>query len=268
MIYDFGKLSILLPAYNEETRIFENCLTVSAIISKITLEYEIIVINDGSADNTYREIERACNTDSHIIAVDSQPNQGKGHALCMGTKAATGEYIAFCDADLELNPALLEDFIIRLQKEKADVVIGSKMHPQSKVNYPLVRRIYSWGYYLFLWILFHLSVKDTQTGLKLFRADALKPVMEVILVKRFAFDIEVLALLNSRGFKIISAPVELVFQRDAFGRIGIKDIMNMFIDTLAIFYRLKILKYYDKPRKSTGEHDCEPSNELVSGEIK
>ena len=95
-------------------------------------------------------------------------------------------------------------------------------------------------------ILFRLNVRDTQTGLKLFKAEVIKPVMRQILVKRFAFDIEVLAIINARGYKITSAPIEVVFHRASFGRIGYQDIRNMFVDTLAIFYRLHILHYYDK----------------------
>ena len=106
--------------------------------------------------------------------------------------------------------------------------------------------MYSWGYYILLLILFRLNVRDTQTGLKLFKTEVIKPVMRQILVKRFAFDIEVLAIINVRGYKIISAPIEVVFHRVSFGRIGFSDIRNMFIDTLAIFYRLHILHYYDK----------------------
>ena len=120
------------------------------------------------------------------------------------------------------------------------------MHPESKVDYPAIRRVYSWGYYILLLILFRLNVRDTQTGLKLFKAEVLKPVMRQILVKRFAFDIEVLAIINARGYKITSAPIEVVFHRASFGRIGYQDIRNMFVDTLAIFYRLHILHYYDK----------------------
>ena len=76
-------------------------------------------------------------------------------------------------------------------------------------------------------------------------ANALEAARQ-ILVKRFAFDIEVLAIINARGYKITSAPIEVVFHRASFGRIGYQDIRNMFVDTLAIFYRLHILHYYDK----------------------
>ena len=241
-----GKLSVLMPAYNEEAIIYENALEAARQICPLADDYELLVIDDGSSDRTKAEIERAAAENPKIRCISYQPNQGKGVALREGTAHAEGDYIAFCDADLDLAPEQLADFIDRMQRENADVVIGSKMHPESKVDYPAIRRVYSWGYYILLLLLFRLNVRDTQTGLKLFKAEVIKPVMRQILVKRFAFDIEVLAIINARGYKIISAPIEVVFHRVSFGRIGFRDIRNMFIDTLAIFYRLHILHYYDK----------------------
>ena len=241
-----GKLSVLMPAYNEEAIIYANALEAARQISPLADDYELLVIDDGSSDRTKEEIERAAAENPKIRCISYRPNQGKGGALREGTAHAVGDYIAFCDADLDLAPEQLADFIDRMQKENADVVIGSKMHPESKVDSPPIRRVYSWGYYILLLILFRLNVRDTQTGLKLFKAEVIKPVMRQILVKRFAFDIEVLAIINARGYKIISAPIEVVFHRVSFGRIGFSDIRNMFIDTLAIFYRLHILHYYDK----------------------
>ena len=247
MFDNFGKLSVILPAYNEAENIYLNALTTSHSIGVFLPQYEIIIVNDGSIDQTLNEANRAAKEDRHIIVIDSQPNKGKGHVLCTGTEAANGEYVAFCDSDLDLHPKQLEKFIRILKETNADVVIGSKLHPESKVEYPWHRKIISWGYYFTLLIVFHLKVKDTQTGLKLFRADAIKPVMNKILVKRFAYDIEVLAVLNRRGFKIESAPIELVYQRGRYGsRIRLSDIFNVAKDTMAIFYRLYILKYYDK----------------------
>ncbi len=247
MFDNFGKLSVILPAYNEEENIYLNALTTSNSIGLFLPRYEIIVVNDGSIDQTLNEANRAAKEDGHITVIDSQPNKGKGHVLCAGTEAANGEYVAFCDSDLDLHPKQLEKFIQIMIDKDADIVIGSKMHPESDVEYPWHRKVISWGYYFVLRILFRLKVKDTQTGLKLFKADAIKPVMEKILVKRFAYDIEVLAILNRRGYKIESAPIQLVYQRGRFGsRIHLKDIFNVAKDTMAIFYRLYILRYYDE----------------------
>mgnify|MGYP002577103360 CR=1 FL=1 len=156
-----GKLSVLMPAYNEETIIYANALEAARQISPLADDYELLVIDDGSSDRTKAEIERAAAENPKIRCISYQPNQGKGGALREGTAHATGDYIAFCDADLDLAPEQLADFIDRMQRENADVVIGSKMHPESKVDYPAIRRVYSWGYYILLLILFRLNVRDT-----------------------------------------------------------------------------------------------------------
>lgn len=240
-----GKLSLLMPAYNEGAGICQNALLAAQQIKDLADDYELLVINDGSSDNTREQAELAAKQNPHIRCISYPDNMGKGYALKTGTAAATGEYIAFCDADMELAPSQLAGFVAIMQEKGADAVIASKMHPQSQVNYPVIRKVYSWGYYMLLLVLFRLNTRDTQTGLKLFRASVLKPAMEKILVKRFAFDIEVLAIINSRGYTIESAPIRVHFQRGNFGRIGFADIRNMFVDTLAVFYRLKILHYYD-----------------------
>ena len=158
--------------------------------------------------------------------------------------------MAFCDADLELDPAQLEDFMTRLNDEQAAAVIGCKMHPESNVDYPFHRRVFSIGYYVFLKLLFHLDTLDTQTGLKLFHASPIKQVMRAVLVKRYAFDVEVLSLLQEIGGKIVSAPVKLDFRR-ASSRIHLKDVWDMFLDTLRVFYRLRILHYYQRHNENS-----------------
>ena len=240
------KLSVVMPAYNEGNWIRFNLAEASNTLATFAPDYEIIVVDDGSVDDTLQQARLAAEEDKHIVIVASPANQGKGCALCLGTEAATGGMIAFCDADLDIHPRQLESFVRIMQSETCSAVIGSKMHPDSQVEYPWHRFIFSWGYYLMLLGLFRLNVRDTQTGLKLFQANVIKPVMRQILVKRFAFDIEVLAILNSRGYRIVSAPVTIHFRRGTLNsRIKIRDIMNTLRDTLAIFYRLKILHYYD-----------------------
>lgn len=132
-----------------------------------------------------------------------------------------------------------------LLKGQADVVIGSKMHKDSELEYPKIRRIMSLGYYWMLRVLFRLKVKDTQTGLKIFRADALKAVIPLIKTKGYAYDIEILVALNTRGYRIMEMPVRLVFHRgNGMGRIRVEDIIKVFGDTLLIFYRANVKRYY------------------------
>lgn len=242
-----GQLSVVMPAYNEGKNIYHNIERVRAAISKFADNYEIIVVNDGSSDNTKDEILRAEKEMPDIRLVSYSKNRGKGGAIKKGVEASHGEYIAFLDADLDLPPEQLEKYLKQLQGGKADVVIGSKMHKDSEIDYPFVRRVISFCYYSMLKILFRLNVKDTQTGIKMFRAKALKSVIGLVKTKGFAYDIEILVALNCRKYRIMEMPVKLVFGREnGMGRIKFTDIFQVFADTWKIFWRANVRKDYLK----------------------
>ena len=241
-----GRLSIVMPAYNEEKLIYNSIMQTLEIVSAFVADLEIVVVNDGSLDDTKLEIERAMREDSRVKLVSSRKNHGKGSAIISGVSQAEGDYIAFVDADLELNPAQLEGYLKKMIDEKKDVVIGCKLHKDSKLNYPLKRKIMSVGYYIMLVVLFHLNVKDTQTGLKVFRAEAIKPVAHLIRTSGFAYDIEILVAVHRRGFTIAEMPVEVVYVRESGSkRIGFKQVWKAFVDTWAIFGRCYFKHYYD-----------------------
>ncbi len=240
-----GKLSVVIPAYNEAERLPRTLRETSRALSAFMEDYEILTVDDGSTDGTWAAALAAAAENSRIRPVHLKRNSGKGRALCVGTALSRGEYIAFCDADLELHPRQLECFMALLREERADAVIGCKLHPDSHVDYPRHRRFYSVGYYWMLRLLFRLDTWDTQTGLKLFRAEVLRPVMRCILVKRYAFDIEVLSLIQAHGGKIVSAPITMGEHRFD-SHIRLKDVWDMFWDTLRVFYRLRILRYYQR----------------------
>jgi len=147
------------------------------------------------------------------------------------------------DADLDLHPRQLKYFLNEMKKTNADAVIGSKKAKDSKVNYSLKRRILSDGYYYFVKILFGLPVKDTQTGFKLFKSKPLKECIKKVKVNKYAFDLELLIVFHKKGYKIVEYPVEVTQSRLA-GRIGQKDVLSIFKDTIAIFYRLYFRRFY------------------------
>lgn len=237
------KLSIVIPAYNEGERIYENLLEMSKLLSSFVTDYEMIVVNDGSKDNTEVEIRRASETVKNIVPAGYQMNRGKGGAIKEGVKCATGDYIAFLDADMDLSPMHLKDFLAKMEETSATAVIGSKMHKDSKVNYPLPRKIMSLGYFLLLKMLFRLNIKDTQTGVKLFEADALKKVMRQVSIDGFAYDIEILALICASGGTIVEMPIELIFQRtNGWGRIRLSDVMEVAQDTMKIYHNVHRIK--------------------------
>lgn len=242
----YQKLSVVMPAYNEGSNIYNNLKTASACLQGFCTDYELVAVNDGSKDQTGDEIARAASEDDHIKAVSYEKNQGKGHAIQKGVHAATGDIIAFLDADLDISPSHLKQYLEELEKQSADIVIGSKMHKDSRLEYPASRRFVSFCYYIILKTLFHLNVKDTQTGIKLFRAEVIKNIIGMVRTSGYAYDIEILAVAARFGYRIIEQPVTLKFTRkEAFGRIKLKDILRMAKDTLSIFYWLKIKKLYD-----------------------
>ncbi|PZR59037.1 MAG: UDP-glucose:dolichyl-phosphate glucosyltransferase [Candidatus Meridianibacter frigidus] len=240
------KISVVMPAYNEAEHIVSNLLeTVDTLVSA-EYDFEVIVVDDGSHDHTYLEAAKLLvSHPARVRVLRCDQNHGKGNALICGAQVATGDYIAFLDSDMDLHPIQLPVLLETMTLAKADVVIGSKWHPLSQVNYPRERRLYSAVYYLMIRALFGLPVRDTQTGLKVFRAEVLRRVLPRILVKRFAFDIELLANIHRLGYKIVDAPVTLEFRRK-FGRVRWGDIRNIVLDTLAIFYRMRILHHYDR----------------------
>ncbi len=239
------KISILLPMYNKKN-MKENIQEIMKVMNKIKdydYDYEIIAIDDGSTKfSSYSEAKKVKSKKVKVIGYKN--NMGKGHALKYGFNEVTGDYVIFMDADLELPPHQIKNFMEALKKHKVDVVIGSKRLRGAEVHYPPTRRLMSWVFQMIIRILFGLNVRDTQVGMKLFKYKVLKKVFPKILVKRWAFDVEVLVNANKLGYKIKEIPVRLDFKFSS----GIKkrDVINMLLDTAAIFYRLKIIKHYDK----------------------
>ena len=172
-------------------------------------------------------------------------NLGKGRALRKALHYISGDYVVFLDADMDLHPIQVQTLFDIMRLDNADIIIGSKLHPNSIVKYPFQRRFISRVYYWLVKILFNLPCHDTQTGLKLFKAEVLQKVFHRILVKKFAFDLEILVNAHHLGYHITEAPIVLNSQR-RYGRIGPKAVFTTFWDTLAIFYRMHILKYYDR----------------------
>ncbi|WP_054690125.1 hypothetical protein [Desulfosarcina cetonica] len=126
------------------------------------------------------------------------------------------------------------------------MAIGSKRHPESIVAYPWTRRIISTVYYWIIKLLLGLNVRDTQAGFKIYRREVLTAILTRILVKKFAFDLEMLVAAHRLGFTIEEFPIRVVFSRP-FGRITFRDCWRTGIDTMAIFYRSRVLDFYGQP---------------------
>lgn len=241
-----GMISFVIPAFNESKGITKVVNGLKRAMHTIDKRYEILLVDDGSTDSTLQKAKDLEKRHNGIVRVFSyNKNRGKGFALKHGFEHSKGELIFFIDADGDLPPRQISNFLEIMSESGADVVIGSKRHPSSKVeNYPASRKFLSRGYFLLTKALFNLNVRDTQVGLKLFKREVLEQVMPKILVKRYAFDVELLANAVRRGYRVVEAPVKLAFNNDS--RINWREICNMFVDTLAIAYRMHILRYYDR----------------------
>lgn len=246
------KLSVIVPAYKAQRFIKNNLLKIKKVLDETVNQYEIICVVDGrNIDRTLLEAKKAEKLFPKKISIYSyKKNLGKGHAVRYGFARATGDIIAFIDAGIELNPNGLQMLLAHFEWYKADIIVGSKRHQASKVVYPWQRKIMSFIYQILVRILFDINIKDTQVGMKFFRREVLEKVTPRLLVKQFAFDIEILAVANRLGFKrIYEAPVELKMRFSGPSTIITKKFFKivflMVWDTIAVFYRLKIINFYD-----------------------
>jgi glycosyltransferase involved in cell wall biosynthesis len=227
------RLSVLIPAYNEGRVIVQTL--AAARESLAALDFEVIVVDDGSRDETHTLVQRVAEADARVTAIRCDLNRGKGRALREGFAHARGERVAFLDADLDLHPRQLCDLMRVMDQTQAAVVIGSKLHPGSRVEYPLGRRVLSRGYFLVIRLLFGLPVLDTQTGIKLFRREVLADLLPQVTIEGFAYDLQLLVLAHQRGYRIESAPIELTWQRGRLGRLGWHAVWQIWRDTLIVY---------------------------------
>jgi glycosyltransferase involved in cell wall biosynthesis len=235
-------LSLVTPVHNGEAFIDESLRHMLDALDRLGRPFEVIVVCDGCADRS-AEIARGLG-DDRVVVLDYPENLGKGHAIAHGLAAAQGRLVGWLDSDLDINPQLIVDAALRFDEEPIDAVVGSKRHPDSNVHYPLVRRCYSWGYQNLVRLLFRINVRDTQVGAKVFRREMVDTVTPLLLIKHYAFDLEVLAVGAEFGFdRVEEAPVNLTYRFSGTG-INWRAVRHMFQDTLAIAYRIHIRHWY------------------------
>jgi len=238
--------SLVVPAFNEGEHIYDNLKVMSDTLSGFAGDFEILAVNDGSRDNTASEISRASKEIKGVRACGYEINRGKGGAIVEGVCQSLGDTVGFLDADLDLMPDMFESYLKEMKSTGCEVVIGSKMHKDSHIDYPPARKLFSFCYYIMLKVLFGLKCHDTQTGIKLFKGDLIRKVAGLQRIKGYAFDIEILALCARTGASIREMPVTLHYTREAsFSRIRFKDVWKMFTDTWKVWWNLRVLKNYD-----------------------
>ena len=234
------ELSFVIPAYNEEDSIEDALGTLDAVVKNRKLPYEIIVVNDGSKDKTLPKAITYASSNGHVRVVSYTPNVGKGYAVRAGFMQTNGEIVVFADSDMDIDLGAVPRYVDAL--ENGDIVVATKWHPDSRVDMPLTRRILSHGFNMLVRILIGAKLKDTQVGLKVMKRSAFVNIFPRLAVKRYAFDVELLAVASLYGLKIVEMPTQLRI-RNSF---NVKEILHMFVDLLGIAYRLRVLRWYQR----------------------
>lgn len=243
-------LSVIIPIYKQEKTIKQDLLNINETLKQIRYDYEIIAVVDGtSIDKSFSEAKKIKLPNLKVFGYKN--NHGKGYAVRYGMAKTKGDYIAFIDSGMEIDPNGISLVIEHMEWYNADIIVASKRHPASMVSYPLDRKIISFGAHLISKFLLGINVHDTQAGLKIFKRPVLIKVLPRLMVKNYAFDLEILAVANKLGFtKIYEAPIKLNYDFSSLTHAtGLKIIYSCFMEAMSVFYRLRILNYYDDKNK-------------------
>ncbi|MEK6634755.1 MAG: dolichyl-phosphate beta-glucosyltransferase [Planctomycetota bacterium] len=237
-------LSIIIPAYNEEKRLLPTLSNVCAYLSPKNYPYEIIVVDDGSKDNTLQITQNFAESAKNIIILANGQNKGKGYSVRKGMLSAKGEYIFFTDADLS-TPIEEIDKCLPYLINGYDVVIGSRSMPGSNiiVHQPWYREKMGKIFNFIVNMVLLRGIIDTQCGFKGFKREVAKTVFSRCKIDGFSFDVEALYLSRKFNFKIKEIPIQ--WENSALSKVSpIKHSLQMFNDLIGI--KIKAIKGYYK----------------------
>ena len=250
------KLSLVIPAYNEEHRIGKTIVYYHDYLSKHFPEFELIFVVEGT-DDTVNIVNACAEKDSRIKCIYSEKRLGKGGAIIRGFGEATGDLIGFVDADCSTKPEAFGDLIRTLanRNNECDSVIASRKIKGTRVlkKEPFLQRFGSRGFNILVRSLFLLPFKDTQCGAKIFTKDAVSAVLPELGITEFAFDIDLLFRLHAKGFRIKEVPTVWEYKTGAqfnFNKWFVKLIPEMFLSLmrLRLIYSpfRRIVNVYDR----------------------
>lgn len=231
-------ISVVMPAYNEREHIADAIRSIAGQLDGLGYRCEILVVDDGSTDGT-SDVVNGLNL-MNVSSIRFSRNQGKGFALIHGLNYVKGDFVFFIDSDMEIKTENIEHYIRALKTY--DLVIASKMLPQSRYEAPFMRKFLSLFFQALVKILVGVKATDTQSGLKAGKAEPLKRIFSLLSVKRYAFDVELLTVAQLLNYRFVEMPVD-ISMCVLFSPI---EVLRMLIDLLGIAYRLRVRKWYQR----------------------
>lgn len=233
------EISIIIPCYNLENIVKTTVKNILENLEKFSDSFEILIVNDGSTDNTLEVIQDIKNNHECIHVITYSQNKGKGYAVKTGILQSIGSYIVFIDGDLDITSDAIQNYIEELNN--FDLVIGSKSLQSSEIEIRQSRKILSDIFSSIVKFLTGLKIQDTQVGFKVGNGEDLRKIFKIMNIDGFAFDVELLVIATKLNLRIKEMPVKLKIMKS----FRFNSAVQMFYDVLKITYNYKILHKFD-----------------------
>lgn len=233
------KFSLVIPMYNESSIIDDAVKTFSEYMARTFEDWELIFVDDGSADGCGDVVTAAHEKDARVRLCRYTPNRGKGYAVRTGVLAAEGDYILFTDCDNAYGTDAVGNLAKTLESCGADIVVGSRnLSKDGYEGYTFIRKLASKTYIKVISLAAGFKLSDSQCGIKGFRRDIAKKIFSNCEVDRFAFDLEVIMIATKLGAKIGEMPVKIINHRESKVNV-LKDSFKMLRDVRRMKKRIK-----------------------------
>lgn len=244
------ELSVIIPTYNESKNIQKTVTDVVRYLSQKGLPSEIIVVDDGSTDNTVMLVKHLQKQIPHLKLIESRPNQGKGYVVKRGMLEGEGKYLLFMDADQATHITELDKFLPKID-EGYDILIGSRRLKNTNVQIvqPRIRHYMGWFYMTIAKAVLKVPLLDYNCGFKLYRSEAAKKIFEKQLMNDWSFDAELMLLARKFNFRISEIAVNWTHGENSKVR-PIKDSIKTFAALLKIKRNDLTGKYGINPRSN------------------
>ncbi|HEX4086190.1 MAG TPA: dolichyl-phosphate beta-glucosyltransferase [Chthoniobacteraceae bacterium] len=244
-----------MPAFNEAARLPNSLRLLGGFLGRAARIFEVLIVVEHSTDGTLELAREAALEQANFHVIDNRVQRGKGYAVRSGMKVARGEIQFFMDADLSVPLEEIERFLAFFEANPdVDVLLGSRQHPESRIErrQGLLRQTMGKTFNRVLRSLALMPFRDTQCGFKAFRGKAAQEIFGLQTIDGFAFDVEVLLLAQTLGYRVRELPVRWLNSEESKVHI-VRDSLRMLRDAMTVRRRVsRIMKYRSLKRSEAG----------------